>query len=201
MCERRKESVLEVSLFHYALHEVLFGRNAMRSMGGVASLGGKALSLAIVPLCCEFIRFVLDDHLFQILSMMGEFVALTSWNWEVMTDWASQSTRSPLSTNTQHGGKNNMLLAATMNATVQFRSIRYDMLLFRRTHSIHTESELGNVVHNHIVHNGKELNEDDSDKAQIRCRDISRFQAVLAILLIHVICTAHFRTLFFCQVP
>ena len=71
MCERRKESVLEVSLFHYALHEVLFGRNAMRSMGGVASLGGKALSLAIASLCCEFIRFVLHDPVFQKLSMMG----------------------------------------------------------------------------------------------------------------------------------
>ena len=71
MCERRKESVLEVSLFHYALHEVLFGRNAMRSMGGVTSLGGKALSLAIASLCCVFTRFVLHDPVFQKLSMMG----------------------------------------------------------------------------------------------------------------------------------
>ena len=42
----------------------------MRSMGGVASLGGTALSLAIAPLCCEFTRFVLHDPVFQKLSMM-----------------------------------------------------------------------------------------------------------------------------------
>ena len=71
MCERRKESVLEVSLFHYALHEVLFGRNAMPSMGGIASMGGKALSLAIVLLCCVFTRFVLHDPAIQELGMTG----------------------------------------------------------------------------------------------------------------------------------
>ena len=64
MCERRKESVLEVSLFHYALHEVLFGRNAMRSMGGVASLGGKRFLLQLLlcavyslVLCCMILYF------------------------------------------------------------------------------------------------------------------------------------------------
>lgn len=43
----------------------------MPSMGGIASMGGKALSLAIVLLCCVFTRFVLHDPVIQELGMTG----------------------------------------------------------------------------------------------------------------------------------